>query len=362
MITRLAKKTIFEIQPYVPGKPIEEVKRELGLKDVIKLASNENPYGPSPKARQAVIQASRHLHRYPDGDCYYLRRELARGLKVVPSQIVFGNGSDEIIVLAVRAFVNEGDEVIIAKPSFLIYEIASKLAGAGVRDIPLKDFHYDLDGMKKAVTKKTRIIFLGNPDNPSGKYLTQKQLEDFLKGLRKDILIFIDEAYYEYVQAPDYVDSIKLLKTHHNVIVTRTFSKMYGLAGLRIGYGIADPALAQCLNRLREPFNVNTLAQTAALACLRDRAYYNGLARKISRQREVLYTGVAKLGLKYVESCTNFVLIDVRQKSSVIARRLLGRGVIVRDMGFWGLNHFIRVTIGTESENKRFLETLKEIL
>jgi histidinol-phosphate aminotransferase len=329
MITRLAKKTIFEIQPYVPGKPIEEVKRELGLKDVIKLASNENPYGPSPKARQAVIQASRHLHRYPDGDCYYLRRELAERLKVVPSQIVFGNGSDEIIVLAVRAFVNEGDEVIIAKPSFLIYEIASRLAGAGVRAVPLKNFYYDLDGMK---------------------------------GLRKDILIFIDEAYHEYVQAPDYVDSIKLLKTHHNVIVTRTFSKMYGLAGLRIGYGIADPALAQCLNRLREPFNVNTLAQTAALACLRDRAYYNGLARKISRQREVLYDGVAKLGLKYVESCTNFVLIDVRQKSSVIAKRLLKMGVIVRDMGFWGLDHFIRVTIGTESENKRFLETLKEIL
>ena len=362
MIRQLAKQTIFNVQPYVPGKPIDEVKRELGLKSVIKLASNENPYGPSPKALQALKRAAKDVNRYPDGDCFYLRQALAQRLKVSPKQIVFGNGSDEVIVLAVRVFVNPGDEVIIADPSFLIYGIAARIADANVRAIPLKGFSYDLEGMKKAVTEKTRIIFLGNPDNPSGKYLTQKQLEDFLKDLREDILVFIDEAYYEYVRAKDYVDSLGLLKKHKNIIVTRTFSKMYGLAGLRVGYGVASEEIIDCLNRIREPFNVNSLAQAAALAALNDQAYYRSLARKIERQREVLYRGVCKLGLKYVESCTNFVLIDMRQDATGIAKALLGEGVIVRDMSVWGLKHFIRVTIGTEAENKRFLAALRKVL
>lgn len=362
MIRQLAKKTIFSVQPYVPGKPIDEVKRELGLKSVIKLASNENPYGPSPKARQALRRAAKDVNRYPDGDCFYLRQALAKRLKVSPKQIVFGNGSDEVIVLAVRVFVNPGDEVIIADPSFLIYGIASRIADANVKAIPLKDFSYDLERMKKAVTDKTRIIFLGNPDNPSGKYLTQKQLEDFLSGLREDILVFIDEAYYEYVRAKDYVDSLGLLKKHKNIIVTRTFSKMYGLAGLRVGYGVASEEIIDCLNRIREPFNVNSLAQAAALACLADQPYYRTLARKIERQREVLYRGIRKLGLKYVESYTNFVLIDMRQDASGIAKALQGAGVIVRDMSVWGLKHFIRVTIGTEAENKRFLNALRKVL
>ncbi len=362
MIRQLAKKTIFNIQPYVPGKPIAEVKRELGLKSVIKLASNENPYGPSPKALRSLTRAARGINRYPDGDCFYLRQALAKRLKVSPRQLVFGNGSDEIIVLTVRVFVNPGDEVIIADPSFLIYGIAAKVADAKVTAVPLRDFYYDLEAMKRAVTGKTRLIFLGNPDNPSGKYLTQKQLEDFLDGLREDILIFIDEAYYEYVRAKDYVDSLELLKKHKNLIVTRTFSKMYGLAGLRIGYGIASEEIIDCLNRIREPFNVNSLAQAAALACLSDQAYYRGIARKIERQREVLYRGLRKSGLEYIESHTNFILIDTRQDAARLAKALLAKGVIVRDMSFWGLKHFIRVTIGTEAENKRFLNVIGKIL
>jgi len=362
VIRQLAKKTIFRVQPYVPGKPIDEVKRELGLKSVIKLASNENPYGPSPRALRAIRAAARDVNRYPDGDCFYLRRALAKRLKVSPRQLIFGNGSDEIIVLAVRVFVNPGDEVIIADPSFLIYGIAARIAGADVKAVPLKDFAYDLGGMQKAVTDKTRIIFLGNPDNPSGKYLTQKQLEDFLNGLRENIIVFIDEAYYEYVRSKDYVDSLGLLKKHKNIIVSRTFSKMYGLAGLRVGYGVAGEEMIDCLNRIREPFNVNSLAQAAALACLNDQPYYRTIAREIERQREVLYRGVRKLGLKYVESYTNFVLIDMRQDASGIAKALLGKGVIVRDMSFWGLKQFIRVTIGTGAENKRFLNALTRIL
>ena len=359
---RLAQKTIFKVQPYVPGRPIAEVKRELGLKDVIKLASNENPWGPSPKAVAAIVKEARQVNRYPDGNCYYLRQALARRLKVSPRQLIFGNGSDEIIVLAARTFIRPGDEVIIARPSFLVYDIAATIAGARVNTVPLKDFRYDLERMKKAVSKKTRLIFLGNPDNPSGQYFTQKQIERFLDGLRRDILIFIDEAYYEYVQAPDYVDSIGLVKRHKNILVTRTFSKMYGLAGLRVGYGIGDEETIDCLNRIREPFNVNSLAQAAALACLNDRPYYQKLAGKINRQRQALYEGLRKLGVKYVESCTNFVLMDMRRDASGIVRALLARGVIVRDMRAWGLECFIRVTIGTAAENERFLNVLKEIL
>ncbi len=362
MIRRLAKRTIFEIQPYVPGKPIEEVKRELGLTRVIKLASNENSFGPSPQAFRAISRAFKQVNRYPDSGCYHLRRMLSRRLRVAPEQLVFGNGSDEIIVLTVRAFVREGDEVVMAKPSFLIYEIASKIAGAVIKAVGLKDFCYDLQAMKRAVTPRTKVVFLGNPDNPSGKYFTQKQMEDFLKGLRNNVLVFVDEAYYEYVRARDYVDSVRLLKTHKNVIIARTFSKMYGLAGLRIGYGIADEEVIACLNRIREPFNVNTLAQAAAIACLNDQRYYKDVARKVERQRRWLYDNLRKLDLKCIESYTNFVLIDGLTDATIIAGRLLKKGIIVRDMRPWGLNNCIRVTIGTEPENRKFLKALKEIL
>jgi histidinol-phosphate aminotransferase len=249
-----------------------------------------------------------------------------------------------------------------AKPSFLIYEIASKIAGAVIKAVGLKDFCYDLQAMKRAVTPRTKVVFLGNPDNPSGKYFTQKQMEDFLKGLRNNVLVFVDEAYYEYVRARDYVDSVRLLKTHKNVIIARTFSKMYGLAGLRIGYGIADEEVIACLNRIREPFNVNTLAQAAAIACLNDQRYYKDVARKVERQRRWLYDNLRKLDLKCIESYTNFVLIDGLTDATIIAGRLLKKGIIVRDMRPWGLNNCIRVTIGTEPENRKFLKALKEIL
>ncbi len=358
----LAQNTIFEIQPYVPGRPIEEVKRELGLKSVIKLASNENPYGPCPKALKAICRAAQQVNRYPDGDCYDLRQALAQRLKVSSRQLIFGNGSDEVIVLATRAFVQKGDEVIIAQPSFLIYAIAAKLAAAKIKTVPLKNFYYDLEGMKRCLTAKTKMVFLGNPDNPSGQYLTQDDVQGFMRAVSPRTLVFIDEAYYEYVQAPDYVNSVGLLKKHKNIIVTRTFSKMYGLAGLRIGYGIAHEETIDCLNRVREPFNVNSLAQAAALACLNDPLYYQDLAREIARQRKILYAGIERLGLKYVASCTNFVLIDMGRPAGLVVRALLAKGVIVRDMSPWGLGRFIRVTIGTPLENKRFLNSLKGIL
>jgi len=358
----VVKKTILKVKPYIPGKPIEEVQRELGLKSVVKLASNENPYGPSPKVRKAITQAIGQLNRYPDGDCFYLRELLAKELNVKREQLIFGNGSDELIVFAVRTFVGEGDEVIIAKPSFLIYDIASRIAGAKINAVPLKNFQYDLMAMKRKVTKKTKVVFLGNPDNPLGMYFTEKQIRNFLKGLRRNILVFIDEAYFEYVRSKDYINSLKLLKNYKNVIVTRTFSKMYGLAGLRIGYGVASTQLIDLLNRIREPFNVNSLAQVAAIAALKDKSYYRKLGRKTIAQRSFLHKKLKTMNLFFVESCTNFIMIKVPGKAAIVSKKMIKMGVIVRDMSFWGMNNFIRLTIGTAQENKRFIKTLEEIL
>lgn len=357
----VAKKRIFDIHPYVPGKPIAEVKRELGLKDVIKLASNENPYGPSPKVVRAIIKEARQVHRYPDGGCFYLRRELSKRLKISPEQIIFGNGSDEILVLALRAFVGEGDEVVIAKPSFLIYELAALIEGAVVRSVPLNDFKYDLNGMAAVVTERTKVVFIGNPDNPAGTYVTQNELQGFIDRLRDDILIVIDEAYFDFVRSKDYPDSIAWVKQRKNILVTRTFSKMFGLAGLRIGYAVADKEVIDILNRIRDPFNINSVAQVAALACLQDGGYYRRVARLLEQQRKFLYQQLTKRGIRFIRSATNFILVDVKEGPSV-ARKLLKMGVIVRDMDAWGLSNFIRVTIGTAQENKRFITALGSVI
>ena len=358
----IVRQNILEVKPYIPGKPIDEVKRELGLRDVIKLASNENPFPPSPRVLKAINEEAKGINRYPDGSCYYLRRELARKLKVKEDQLIFGNGSDEIIVLATRVFTEKGDEVILARPSFLIYEIAAKISGATIKMVPLKSFRYDLEGMKQMVTPQTKIIFIGNPDNPAGTYVTKQQVEGFLKDLRKNIIVFFDEAYFEFVAKKDYPDTIALLKTHKNIIVTRTFSKMYGLAGLRLGYGIANQEIIGLLERVREPFNVNSLAQAAALACLKDAGYYQKMGKVLESQRKVLYHSLKQMGLFFVDSATNFILIDVKTNSLEVCQRLLKKGIIVRDMGFWGLDTFIRVTIGTPQENKKFIQGLKGVL
>lgn len=357
----LAKKYILAVKPYVPGKPIDEVKRELGLKDVIKLASNENPYGPSAKVLKAIAKEAKSINRYPDGGCFYLRKALAKRLKVGEEQLIFGNGSDEIIVMAIKAFVEKGENVVVAKPSFLIYDIAARLAGATVKAVPLNNFRYDLAGMKKKIDGKTKIIFIGNPDNPAGTYLTKKEILKFLAEIPKRVLVFFDEAYFEYVRGSDYPDTLKLLKKYKNVIVTRTFSKMYGLAGLRVGYGMAPAETIDVLNRIREPFNVNSIAQAAALACLEDPAYYKDIARKFYEQKNYLYAQFKRLRLSFVESATNFILINVKKDSTKVVQQLLRKGVIVRDMNFWGLKGFIRVTVGTKQENQKLIKALGEL-
>ena len=358
----VANKHILAVKPYIPGKPIEDVKRELGLKSVIKLASNENPYSPSPKVLTAMHKAALSVNRYPDGGCVVLRKAVAKHLKVNEDQLIFGNGSDEIIVLAVKAFVKEGDEVIIAKPSFLIYNIASTLAGAKIHEVPLKDFQYDIPAMKAKLSKRTKIVFIGNPDNPSGTYVPAKALEDLIKAASKETLIFIDEAYFEYVRATDYPDGIALMAKYPNVMVTRTFSKMYGLAGLRVGYGVANINIIDILNRLREPFNVNSVAQAAAVAVLQDKAYYQRIAKDVEEQRQYIYRSLTELAITYQRSFTNFILVQVGKDSTKVATALLKQGVIIRDMAVWGLTGYIRVSIGSPSENKRFIKTLARIV
>jgi histidinol-phosphate aminotransferase len=358
----IANKNIVNIKPYVGGKPIEEVKREFGLKSVIKLASNENPYGPSPKVLKAIQVAARDINRYPDGSCYELRQMVAKRLKVSSDQLVFGCGSDEIIIMALRAFINEGDEVVMAKPSFLVYSIGATSVGAKLVQVPLKGLRYDLAAMKKAVTQRTKIIFIANPDNPSGQYVTKAEVAEFLKGFPENVLVFFDEAYFELVTAEDYPDTIALLKSRKNIIVARTFSKIFGLAGLRIGYAVASVEVADLLNRAREPFNVTSIAQAAAVAALKDEAYYRKILKVIARERDVLCAGLEVLGLSYSKGYTNFIQVRVPRASGEVVLALMKKGVIVRDMNAWGLQDYIRVTIGTPVENKRFLKVLKEIL
>ncbi|MEA3328523.1 MAG: histidinol-phosphate transaminase, partial [Candidatus Omnitrophota bacterium] len=357
---KLVGKNILRIKPYKPGKPIEELKRELKLKQVIKLASNENALSPSLKVTSAIKNSLSSLNRYPDDTCYYLKKKLAGRLGFSPSNLIIGNGSDEIIALTLRAFLNPAEEVVIARPTFLIYEIVAKIAGAKIKYVPLKDLKYDLKSMAEAVTKKTKIIFVANPDNPTGTYLTGDEVRLFLAKVPKEVIVYFDEAYFEFADVPDFPDTLKLINKR-NIITTRTFSKIYSLAGLRIGYGLANKQIIGYLNRVREPFNVNSIAQVAALAALDEKDCLRQTLKMVKEGKKYIYNELEKIGLKYVPSATNFVLIDLGKNSRIVFNRLLKRGIIVRDMRAWKLDNFIRVTIGTMSENKKFIKAFKEV-
>lgn len=357
-----ARKNILTVAPYEPGKPIEEVQRELGLKKVIKLASNENSLGPSPKALSALRKNLKNVNRYPDSNSFYLKRKLAKRLKVGPGNLIIGNGSDELIVLALKAFLDEGDEVIIADTTFLIYKIASQVAGAKIATAPMKGFKYDLDAVKREITDKTKMIFIANPDNPTGTYVTREEVAAFMKDVPDETIIFFDEAYYEFGRLQkDFPDSMKYLNKE-NVIIARTFSKAYGLSGLRVGYGIAAPELIGYMDKAREPFNVNSLAQAAALAALDDGQFLKKTLSNTKKGKEFLYREFKKLGLEYVPSATNFILVDIKKDCKEVFKKMLSLGVIVRDMKAWGLDTYIRVTIGTEKENKKFIQALRRVL
>lgn len=361
-ISKLIRQNLTDIMPYQPGKPIEELQREFGIKDVIKLASNENPLGASPRAVLFMKKALNNLNRYPDGNGFYLKKKLSEKLGVTDSNLIIGNGSDEIIILATRAFLDPQDEAIIADPTFLIYKIAAKVQDARVKFVPLKDFRYDLVAMKMAITDRTKLIFIANPDNPTGTYATKAEVDAFMEGLPEDVIVFFDEAYFEFACGlKDYPDTLKYLNKS-NVIITRSFSKVYGLSGIRVGYGISNTELTEYMNRIRDPFNVNSLAQVAAVAALDDVSFLKRTLKVTQEGKQFLYKAFNQMGLFYIPSATNFILVDIKQDSSKIFYDMLKEGVIIRDMKAWHLDTFIRVTVGTMRENKRFIDVLKKVL
>ncbi|HEC69497.1 MAG TPA: histidinol-phosphate transaminase [Candidatus Omnitrophica bacterium] len=358
----LARKHLKNIITYKPGKPIQELKREFGLKRVIKLASNESPFSPPLPIRKAIYRASKDLNRYPDSSGYYLKKALSKKFKLKPENIILGNGSDEIVVLALKAWVEPCQEVIVGYPTFLIYEIQAKVNNLKVVRSNLKNFRYDLEDIKRKITKKTKLIFIANPDNPNGTYLTHQEIYSFLKNIPKNVIVFLDEAYFEFAPQ-DFPQSIDFLKQGYNIIFTRTFSKAYGLAGLRIGCGFTKRELIQALEKVREPFNVNSLALLSAELSLKEKKYLKNTVSYIQREKLYFYQELKKLGISYVESATNFLLINLKSFSSQkLFNYCLKRGIIIREMTPWGYKNFVRVTVGKHSENREFIKVLKSFL
>ncbi|MBI4745708.1 MAG: histidinol-phosphate transaminase [Deltaproteobacteria bacterium] len=349
---------IANLTAYPPGKPVEEVEREYGIKGSIKLASNENPLGPSPKAVEAIKNHVSTLHRYPDGSCYYLKEKLAGRLGIPKNRIILGNGSNEIIELIVRAFLRPGDEAVMAHPAFIVYQMIVQSAGGKNVILPLKNFTHDLEAMDGAVTGKTRLVFITNPNNPTGTIVKRDEFERFLKRAPEDVIVVMDEAYFEYVSDPEYPNGMDYINDRP-VISLRTFSKIYGLAGLRIGYGVASEDIINYLEKVRQPFNVNSLAQVAALAALDDHEHVEKSVKINNEGLAYLDGELGKMGLNYVKSHANFLLIDMKMDGVKIYLELMKKGVIVRPMGIYNLNNYMRITVGLPEENRRFIEALK---
>ena len=352
------------IKPYQPGKPVEEVERELGLKGVIKMASNENPAGPSPQAVEAMKNQAEKMHIYPDGNCYYLKEGLADKLGVKPEQLVFGNGSDELLSFLTLAYINPGDEAVMVTPSFSEYVFAIRLMGGEIKQVPLEEgtFEYNLDKVLAAVNEKTKLIFLCSPNNPTGTVLKKPDFDKFIERLPEKVLVVMDQAYLEFALDSEHPDGIDYVKKGMPVVALRTFSKIYGLAGLRIGYGVAPEEVAADINRVSEPFNVNAMAQAAALAAIEDEEHLAKSRKLVQESREHLTAGFAELGLKPVPDQANFCFVDIKVDSKEAFQALLKRGVIVRTGDIFGFPTFLRVTYGTIEQNKKLLAALKEVL
>ncbi len=355
---------VASLTPYLPGKPIEEVEREYGVSNVAKLASNENALGPSPKALAAAREAAAKMHLYPDGAAYYLRNALAAKLGVEPKEVFVGNGSNELIELLVRTFVLEGEEVLTSAQSFVAYKLAAQAHGRTLVEAPMKArFHYDLDAIKKLMSRRTKVVFLANPDNPTGTWFTGAELTPFLDAVPKETLVVLDEAYVEFVDAPGFQDALALRRKYPNLVVLRTFSKIYGLAGLRLGYGLARPEVVEYVDRVRAPFNVNMVAQAAGVAALGDVEHVEKSRALVREERPFLAAGLAALGATVVPSQGNFILADFPGRPGKdLFEGLLREGVIVRPMGGYGFPTAQRITVGLRSENERCLSALRKVL
>ncbi len=362
-MTTLAPQHIRDIAPYQGGKPTTELAREMGLRveDIVKLASNENPLGISPKAEYAIQEAILDIARYPDGNSFALRDAVSKKFNVAHNQIVFGNGSNDILELAARAYLTAGSETIYSQHAFAVYSLVTQATGANGVVVPAKDYGHDLNAMFKAITTKTRIIFIANPNNPTGTLIGKDALYVFLKQVPNDILIVLDEAYDEYLSSAHKSEAIGWLNEFDNLIISRTFSKAYGLAGLRIGFGLCQPEVADMMNRVRQPFNVNSIAQAAAVASLADDDF---VARSYALNQAgmaQLTQGFDKLGLEYIPSFANFVSVKVGD-AATYSHKLLQHGVIVRPVANYEMPEYLRISIGLFSENAKFLEVIKKII
>lgn len=348
---------------YVPGKPVEEVERELGVTGIVKLASNENPLGSSPKALDAVVKVLPSLNRYPDGGGYVLRRALAGRHGVDLDQVILGNGSVEIIEMLARAYVEDGDDVVISQQSFVSYEIAARQVNGNAILVPARpDRGHDLKAMAAAVTERTKLMYVANPCNPTGTYATRQELDEFLATVGDNVLVVLDQAYLEYVDKPDYPDGLADLKAGRNVIVLQTFSKIYGLAGLRIGYGLAAPEVVADLNRVRSPFNTSSLGQVAALAALDDSEWATFSRESNLRELEFVQAELRRRGVRFTPSVTNFVLMELDDDVKRLFVEFQRHGVIIRPQGGPGLTNCARVSLGCREENEKFLRVLDQLV
>jgi len=348
---------------YKPGKGIKEVKNEYGLDKVIKMASNENPLGHSEQVLECLRDSDCNFHQYPDSNCNQLKNCLADFYNIKKEKLFIGNGSDEIIDHIMTVFVEKGDEVILADPSFIKYKLAVQASGGISKEIPLtEDYRHDLASMAEAVTEKTKVIFICDPNNPTGTIVDRKKLLDFIEAVPSDILLVVDQAYYEYVTENDYLKGMELINKYSNLIFLRTFSKIYGMAGFRVGYGIATPQLVELLNRVRSPFNVNKVAQLAAVAALCDQQHVQKSKNCNENGKTYLYNALDELGLQYIPTQGNFMLINTELKAVNVFEKLMRQGVIVRPGNIFGLPTWIRVTIGQKEDNQEFIKHLKNII
>lgn len=359
-MSALVTPTIESLVPYEGGKPLEELTRELGIRDAVKLASNENPLGPSPRALEAMQGLLAAVHFYPDGAAYRLREKLAAVHGVAMEEVIQGNGSNELLDLFVRTFARPEDHVVFADPAFVVYRIASLASGVPFTAVPLRDRVHDLEAMAAAVTNRTRLVFVANPNNPTGTYVGRDAVAEFLSKLPPEVIVVMDEAYIEYADAPDFPDSMKLRHLRERLFVVRTFSKIYGLAGLRVGYAVGPRNLVDYVNRVRAPFNVSALAQAAAIAALDDQEHLERSRELNRRERARLTAELARLGADVAPSQANFVLADFGRPARPLYEALLRKGVIVRPFG--NLPSSLRITVGTPTENDRLLAALAEVL
>ena len=355
-------KQVSDLIPYVPGKPVEELERELGITGSIKIASNENPIGPSKLAISALQKSIGELNRYPDGDCFYLKKILAEKLGVKESNLIIGNGSNEVIEIIARTYLSDKDEAVYGEHAFIVYPIVTQAIGAGHVVSPMPELVHDLEDFASRITDKTRIIFLANPNNPTGTIFRKSEFEKFLDRVPDNVIVIVDEAYFEYVEDKEYPDSLEYLNLGKNIVTVRTFSKIYGLAGLRVGYGIGNEEIISYVNRVREPFNVNSLAQAAAEAALDDTEHIERTKSINNTGMEYLAAEFERLGIPYIPSYTNFILMDLETDPMPVYNSLLKEGVIVRPVGGYGLKSHLRVSVGLEEENKRFVTALEKVL